>query len=178
VLRRTPVWVDSIRAGALWHLRQPYLVNAITARGGVRGRYCKLGGKRPLLWKGMLSNAIVFNCNDLMPESAAGKIQIEYHVGPAGVVEFLKVWGATIRGHWDLVCSCWAHSGSSIQSGLQVANGHKAGASGGMLDSIMQHQDLFRAEAAPGADCMIRVSPRLTANGFQHSRCWASCMIA
>jgi len=112
-----------------------------------------------LSWKGMLSNTIVFNWNEIMPESAAGQIQIEYHVGPAGVVEFLKVWGATIRGHWDLICSGWAHSGSSSQSGLQFANGHKSDTFRGMLDSIMQHQDLFRVETSPDTDCMIQVSP-------------------
>ena len=112
-----------------------------------------------LPWKGMLSNAIIFNWNDLMPESAAGQIQIEYHVGTAGGVEFLKVWGATIRGHWDLICSYWMDSGSSKQSGLQFVDRHTSETFRGMLDSIMQHQDLFRVETAPGADCMIQVSP-------------------
>ena len=112
-----------------------------------------------LPWKGMLANALVFNWNELMPESAAGQVQIEYHVGPTGSVEFVKFWGATIRGHWDLICSCWTHSGSSNQSGLQFANGHKSETFRGMLDSIMQHQDLFQVETKPGSDCMIQVSP-------------------
>jgi hypothetical protein len=113
----------------------------------------------PLPWKGMLSNALVVNWNDLMPESAAGQIQIEYHVGPAGSVEFLKVWGAIIRGHWDLIYSYWAHSGSFTQSELQIANGHKLDTTRDTLDSIMQHPELFRVETAPGTDCMIQVSP-------------------
>ena len=112
-----------------------------------------------LPWKGMLSNAIVFHWNDLMPEPTGGQIQVEYHVGPAGVVEFLKVWGATIRGHWDLICSCWAHSGSSAQSRLQFADGHTSDTFRGMLDSIMLRQDLFVVETAPDSDCMIQVSP-------------------
>ncbi len=112
-----------------------------------------------LPWKGMLANALAFNWNDLMPEAAAGQIQIEYHVGLGGGVEFVKVWGATARGHWDLICSYWMHSGSSRQSGLQFANGHKSDTFRGMLDSIMQHQGLFRIDTAPGTDCMIQVSP-------------------
>jgi hypothetical protein len=112
-----------------------------------------------LPWKGMLFNALVFNWNDLMPEAAAGQVQIEYHVGLAGGVEFLKVWGATIRGHWDLICSYWMQSGSSNQSGLQFANGYKSDSFRGMLDSMMQHQDLFQVETASGTDCMIQVSP-------------------
>ena len=113
----------------------------------------------PLPWNRMLSNALAFNWNDLMPESDAGQIQIEYHVGPAGSVEFVKVWGAKIRGHWDLMCSYWMHSGSSTQSGPHFADGHKSDTFRGMLDSIMQHQGLFQVETAPGSDCMIQVSP-------------------
>jgi hypothetical protein len=112
-----------------------------------------------LPWEGMLSNALVFSWNDLMPEAAAGQMQIEYHVGLAGSVEFVKVWGATVRGHWDLICSCWTRSDSSTQSGPQFANGHKSDSFRGMLDSIMQHQHLFRVETTPGTDCMIQVSP-------------------
>jgi len=113
----------------------------------------------PLLWKSTLSSALVFNWNDLMPQSAAGQIQIEYHVGSGGSVEFLKVWGAQVRGHWDLICSCWMHSNSSTLSGPQFANGHNSEIFRGMLDSIMQHQHLFLVETAPGADCVIQVSP-------------------
>jgi hypothetical protein len=113
----------------------------------------------PIPWKSTLSDALVFSWNDLMPEAAAGQIQIEYHVGPAGSVEFLKVWGAQVRGHWDLICSCWTHSNSSTQSGSQFANGHKSETFGLMIDSIMQHQHLFQVETAPGADCVIQVSP-------------------
>jgi hypothetical protein len=112
-----------------------------------------------LSFDGMLSDALVFNWNEVMPESAAGQIQIEYHVGPAGGVEFVKVWGAILRGHWDLICSYWMRSGTSNRSGLRFANEHKSGVLGGMLESIMQHQGLFRVETANGKDCTIQVSP-------------------
>ena len=158
MLRRTQSWaiaLGKVGCGSSAGI----LVGAVTATGGSLVATSNLSRVAPLPWQGMLSNAIVFNWNDLMPESAAGQIQIEYHVGLAGSVEFLKVWGATIRGHWDLICSCWAHSGSSTQSGLQFANGHKSDTFRGMLDGIMKHQHLFRVETAPGADCMIQVSP-------------------
>ena len=111
-----------------------------------------------LPWNAMLCNALVFNWNDLMHETAAGQIQIEYQVDAAGDVEFVKVWGSTIRGNWDLICSCWTHSGSSTKSGIQFANGHQSDTFRGMLDSIMQHQELFRVETGPGGECMIQVS--------------------
>jgi hypothetical protein len=106
-----------------------------------------------------LFNALVFNWNDLMPEAAAGQIQVEYQVGPAGGVEFVKVWGATIRGHWDLLCEHFMRSGTSNQSGLRFANGRNSDIFRGMLDSLMHHQELFLVEAAAGSDRMIQVSP-------------------
>lgn len=113
----------------------------------------------PLSLKGMLSNALVVNWNELMSESVASQVQIEYHVGPAGSIDFLKVWAAVLRGQWDLICSYWMYPSSSRQSGLQFANGQKSDTFRGMLDSIMQHQQLFLVETAPGADGMIQVSP-------------------
>jgi hypothetical protein len=107
----------------------------------------------------VLFNTLVCSWNELMPEAGAGQVQIEYHVGPAGSVEFVKVWGATIRGHWDLICEHWMSSGISNQGGLRFANGHKPGTFGALLNSIMQQQQLFRVGAAPGTNCMIQVSP-------------------
>jgi hypothetical protein len=112
-----------------------------------------------LPWKGALSNALVLNWNELMPEPGAGQMQIEYHVGAGGGVEFLKVWGATVRGHWDLICSYWMQSTPSHQSGLQFDNRHKSDTLRGMVDGIMQHQELFQVETLPGADGMIQISP-------------------
>ena len=107
----------------------------------------------------MLLNALVFNWNELMPQTATGQVQIEYHAGPTGVVEFVKVWGATIRGHWDLICEHGVHLDASSRRKLRFANGHRSEAFRGMLDSIMEHQKLFSAGITPGADCMIQISP-------------------
>jgi hypothetical protein len=106
----------------------------------------------------ILFNALVFNWNELMPDSATGQVQIEYHSGPTGSMEFVKVWGATIRGHWNLICEQW-HSTASKPSELRFANGHKSEVFHGMLDSIMQHQELFQPGIPPGMDGMIQVSP-------------------
>lgn len=93
-----------------------------------------------------------------MPEAATGQVQIEFHIGSDGSVEFVKVWGAIIRGHWNLICEHWMRSGTSNQSGVRFANGHKSDVFRGMLGSIMQHQELFLMGAAPGTDHMIQVS--------------------
>lgn len=106
----------------------------------------------------VLSSAILLHWNDLMPEEANSQIQLEYHLQSAGSVEFVKVWGATVRGHWDLICSYWIPSAASGQSGLRFANGHKSDGLNSMLGSIMQHLDLFQVRKAPGGDRMIQLS--------------------
>jgi hypothetical protein len=107
----------------------------------------------------------------LTPEAATGQIQFEYHFAPAGVVEFVKGWEATVRGHWNLICSYWMGSATSRQSGLKLANGHNSHVLGGTLNSIMHHPELFLLGIAPGTGCMIQVSRRRTRNAPSPEQC-------
>lgn len=107
----------------------------------------------------MLANALVLSWSDLMPELTSGLIHIEYHVGPGGAVEFLKVWAAPTRGHWDLVCEHFLLPGTKSTSGLRFANGYESEGLERMLDAIMQHQEMFLVSTAPGADRMIQIPP-------------------
>jgi hypothetical protein len=91
----------------------------------------------------MLADALVLNWNDLMPETTSGLIHVEYHVDPNGSIEFMKVWASTARGYWDLVCEHWMHARGSCGSGLRFADGHKSERLEGMLETIMQHQEIF-----------------------------------
>lgn len=92
-----------------------------------------------------------------MPEPASGLIHIEYHVDALGSVEFVKVWASTVRGHWDLVCEHWMHARASYGSGLRFAN--KSEGLERMLESIMQHQEIFLVGTPAGSDRMIQVYP-------------------
>ena len=65
----------------------------------------------------VLSDAIVLNWSDLMPELTSGLIHIEYHVEPLGSVEYMKVWASTIRGSWSLICEHWMRWDDSHQVG-------------------------------------------------------------
>ena len=107
----------------------------------------------------MLAGALVLNWSDLMPELTSGLIHVEYHVGPRGSVEYMKVWASTTRGHWDLVCEHFMRSGASSESGLRFANVYKSEGLERMLDSIMQHQQILILDTPPGADRMIQVPP-------------------
>jgi len=107
----------------------------------------------------MLADALVVGWSDLMPELTSGLIHVEYHVGPRGSVEFMKVWASTTRGHWDLVCEYFMRSGASSKGRLRFANGYKSEGLERMVDSIMQHQETFLVGTPPGADRMIQVPP-------------------
>jgi hypothetical protein len=107
----------------------------------------------------ILADALILNWSDLMPELASGQIHIEYHVETMGSVEFVKVWGSTIRGCWNLICEHWMLWADSHQGGLHFDNGYKSDRLAKMLDTIMQHQGIFLVGAAPGEDRMIQVHP-------------------
>ena len=94
-----------------------------------------------------------------MPERTSGLIHIEYHVEPLGAVEFVKVWASTIRGYWKLICEDWRRWDPSQSSGPHFRNGYKSDGLNKMLDTIMQHQEVFLVGAAPGKDRMIQVGP-------------------
>ena len=107
----------------------------------------------------ILADALTHSWSDLMPEPASGLIHIEYHVDALGSVEFVKVWAATVRGHWDLICEHWMHSDASHQSGLHFNNRYESDGLNRMLGTIMQHQEIFLLDTPPGNDCMIQVYP-------------------
>ena len=107
----------------------------------------------------ILSDALVLNWGDLMPELTSGLIHIEYHVEPLGSIEFLKVWASTVRGYWNLICEHRMRLDAPHQSGLHFNNGYKSDGLSRMLDKIMQHQEVFLLGAAPGKDRMIQVYP-------------------
>ena len=107
----------------------------------------------------ILADAVVLNWNDLMPQADAGLIHIEYYVEPLGSVDYMKVWASTVRGYWKLVCEHWMRWDTTQTGGLRFNNGYKSDQLGKMLEKIMQHQEIFLVEAAPGKDRMIQVQP-------------------
>ncbi len=107
----------------------------------------------------ILADAVILSWSDLMPELTSGQIHIEYHVEATGLVEFVKVWGSTIRGYWNLICEHWMRWNATHQSGLHFSNGYKSDRLAKMLDTIMQHQGILPAGAAPGKDHTIQVQP-------------------
>jgi len=103
-----------------------------------------------------LADAVVLNWADLMPEPGSGLIHIEYHVEPRGAVEFVKVWASTIRGEWNLICEHWMPTNAS--HGSVTRRAESAGLER-MLQTVLQHREMFLVGTAPGSDRMIQVFP-------------------
>src|SRR5579862_1465306 len=106
-----------------------------------------------------LADAVVLNWADLMPEQGSGLIHIEYHVEPLGAVEFVKVWASTIRGEWNLIYEHWMPTSGSHESVTRRGGGYKSVGLERMLQSVLQHREIFLVGTAPGSDCMIQVFP-------------------
>jgi hypothetical protein len=107
----------------------------------------------------ILADALALNWSDLMPKPTSGLIHVEYHVDSLGSVEFVKVWASTVRGHWNLICECWMHSGASHQSGLHFSNSYESAGLDRMFGTILQHEEIFLLDTPPGNDRMIQVYP-------------------
>ena len=105
----------------------------------------------------ILADAVILNWSDLMPELTSGQIHIEYHVEATGSVEFVKVWGSTTRGSWNLICEHWMRWNATHPSGLRFSNSYKSDRLAKMLDTIMQHQAILPVGTAPGKDRLIQV---------------------
>jgi hypothetical protein len=107
----------------------------------------------------ILADAMVLNWNDVMPESTAGLIHVEYRTEPLGSVEFVKVWASTIWGYWNLICEHWMRWEGSRPNGVHFSNGYRSDKLEKALDSIMQHQEIFLIHTSAMRDHMIQVSP-------------------
>src|SRR5512146_1990085 len=104
-----------------------------------------------------IENAVVLSWNELMPTATTGIVQVEYHTGPERLLEYLKVWASTERGHWNLVCEYWKCSFWSHVPGLTFGKIYRPGDFSRRLESMMQHEDDFAK--LPQQDGLIQIYP-------------------
>lgn len=104
-----------------------------------------------------LESAVILGWNELMPKAATGVIDIQYHTGPERSLEYLKVWAASERGYWKLVCEYWTCSLWSHVPGLSFGKGYHSGDFFDRLVDVMQHETAFAK--LPSQDGSILVRP-------------------
>lgn len=104
----------------------------------------------------LLNSAVVLNWDALTHSSASGRIRIEYHVGPDGAVEYLKLWN-TAREYWSLVCEFSAHLAWSDCP--RFCNGYHSRSLSHLLQSILMNQSLCTGTRTPNSNGMLEVRP-------------------
>ena len=106
----------------------------------------------------ILECAVALNWKELTNSNEQTSIQVEYHVGAGGSLEYLKCWSSTERGYWHLVCEYWMKSGSIHQSGVTFDGNIYSADFGWMLGAIMQHQASFTSSSSDFPDGLFQSS--------------------
>jgi len=103
--------------------------------------------------------AVTANWKDLTLDSPVAAMQVEYRTGSAHLLEYLRLWSSTVRGHWQLVCEYWMQPAGSHQQGVTFAKTHSSAGLARMLEVIMQHQDAFPQLSMDLLDGLVQVAP-------------------
>jgi hypothetical protein len=106
----------------------------------------------------VLESAIVVSWADLMHETEAGLIHIEYGFAPGGTLDYLKVWSSLTRGHWLLACEYWMLPSTFHGTGISFDNGYQSESLAHNLGFIMQHQDAFALPPNLGRQGLLQIT--------------------
>ena len=110
----------------------------------------------PHLLDELLKSAVMLNWEALAQSSSSARIRIEYHIGPEGAVEYLKMWN-TAREYWSLICEYSTHSGWS--DGPRFCNGYHSRSLGRLLQSIFMTQGISIQAQLPHSNTVLEVGP-------------------
>ena len=106
----------------------------------------------------ILEAAIVISWNDLVQDAQIGVIHVEYGFVPAGTLDYLKIWSSLTRGHWLLACEYWMSESVFHGTGVHFDNGYQSEGLAHILDSVMQHQNLFELPSNLGRQGLLQIS--------------------
>jgi hypothetical protein len=102
----------------------------------------------------ILGCAVVLHWEALACQSKPATVRIEYHVGPDGALESLKLW-ACAQEYWSLVCDYSPHM--AWADGPRFSNGFHSRQLGRLLQSIVMNQNLFRHECTPNSNATLEI---------------------
>jgi hypothetical protein len=91
----------------------------------------------------ILESAVVLSWKELLQKAHQGIVHVEYGIAPEPSLQYLKIWLATRRGIWDLICEYWIRAGASTipTVGLTFSNGYHSARLAQMLEDVMHHHD-------------------------------------
>ncbi len=102
----------------------------------------------------LLGSAVVINWNSLVAGRTESLIKVEYHVGPDGALENLRLWALTSE-YWTLICEYSIRLGWS--DGPRFLNGYHSRPLSRLLQSIMLNQVLFQDQCKPNTNGAVEV---------------------
>lgn len=103
----------------------------------------------------VLNSAVVLNW-DALTQGSPARVRVEYHIGPDGALEYLKLWN-TGREYWSLICEFSAHLG--LSDGPRFCNGFHSRSLSRLLQAIMMNQGLCAHALSPNSNGILEVGP-------------------
>jgi hypothetical protein len=97
----------------------------------------------------ILESAAILSWADLVRNTQADLIQIEYGFAAGGTIDYLKFWVSISRGHWLLAIEYWTSLSESHDTGVHFENGYQSDALKHVLQTVMQHQAEFSLPVDP-----------------------------
>jgi hypothetical protein len=107
----------------------------------------------------ILESAVFLNWAAFGQASDGGMVQVEYHAGAEHSIEYLKIWSATPRGYWSLVCDYAVAVHRPNGAGARFSNGFHSRDLGRFLDSILMNQNLFSHGCRANSNVVIQIKP-------------------
>jgi hypothetical protein len=95
-----------------------------------------------------LRYAVIQSWDELMPQGAAGSIQIEYQNVADNELQYLKLWKSTELGHWDMIAEFWEKPLWGNAAGLRMVKEYLQSAGAvWILEFVLAHQANFTSLA-------------------------------
>jgi hypothetical protein len=103
----------------------------------------------------LLESAVILSWNELLKSSRGGLVHVEYGTAPEPSLQYVKIWLATSRGAWNLICEYWISSGfkSAPPAGLTFSNGFHSATLTEILDATMHARQGFMGSLS-GDSCV------------------------
>ena len=105
----------------------------------------------------ILESAVVASWADLIRGGQTGLVHVEYGFAPSGTLDFLQVWSSPTRGCWLLACSYWMSASAFHGTGVYFENGNESEGLAYILESVMQHQDVFTLPQNLGRPGLLQI---------------------
>jgi hypothetical protein len=106
----------------------------------------------------ILESAAILSWADLVRNTQADLIQIEYGFAAGGTIDYLKFWVSISRGHWLLAVEYWTSLSQSHNTGVHFENGYQSDALKHVLQTVMQHQAEFSLPVDLGRQGLLHIA--------------------